>query len=104
MASLAASFAIGYPVALDASADDRDTRGFISTTIMSPLSGLMANWMFDPPVSTPTARMTAMLASRIRWYSLSVSVWIGATVMESPVWTPIASRFSIEQMMTTLSF
>ena len=29
------------------------------------------------------------LASRIRWYSLSVSVWAGATVIESPVWTPI---------------
>ena len=64
----------------------------------------MANWMLLPPVSTPTARMTAMLASLIRWYSLSVSVWMGATVIESPVWTPMASRFSIEQMMTTLSF
>src|ERR1700722_5697843 len=48
--------------------------------------------------------MTAMLASRIRWYSLSVRVWIGATVIESPVWTPIGSTFSIEQMMTALSF
>jgi hypothetical protein len=102
-ASFAAILAIGYPVALEASADDRDTRGFISTTTMSPLVGLTANWMFDPPVSTPTARMTAMAASRIRWYSLSVSVWIGATVIESPVWTPMGSRFSIEQMMTTLS-
>jgi hypothetical protein len=27
----------------------------------------------------------------------------GATVIESPVWTPIGSRFSIEQTMTTLS-
>ena len=44
-----------------------------------------------------------MAASRIRWYSLSVSVWAGATVIESPVWTPIGSKFSIEQMMTTLS-
>jgi hypothetical protein len=49
-----------------ASADDRETRGFISTTTISPFFGLIANWMFDPPVSTPTARMTAMLASRIR--------------------------------------
>ena len=56
--------------------------------------------MFEPPVSTPTARMTAKEASRISWYSLSVSVSAGATVMESPVWTPIGSKFSIEQMMT----
>ena len=29
------------------------------------------------------------------WYSLSVSVCAGATVIESPVCTPIASKFSI---------
>ena len=39
----------------------------------------------------------------MRWYSTSVSVWAGATVIESPVWTPIGSRFSIEQMTTQLS-
>ena len=38
------------------------------------------------------------------WYSTSVSVWAGATVMESPVCTPMGSRFSMEQMMTQLSF
>ena len=27
----------------------------------------------------------------------------GAMVMESPVWTPMGSTFSMEQMMTTLS-
>ena len=37
------------------------------------------------------------------WYSLSVNVRAGATVMESPVWTPIGSMFSIEQMMMQLS-
>ena len=37
------------------------------------------------------------------WYSLSVSVSAGATVMESPVCTPIGSMFSIEQMMMQLS-
>ena len=35
---------------------------------------------------------------------MSVSVIAGATVIESPVCTPIGSKFSIEQMMTTLSF
>ena len=65
-ASFAAIFAIGKPVALLASALDRLTRGFISITIMRPFSGCTANWMFEPPVSTPIARMTAKLASRIR--------------------------------------
>ena len=39
----------------------------------------------------------------MRWYSLSVSVSAGATVMESPVCTPIGSTFSMEQMMMALS-
>jgi hypothetical protein len=95
--------AIGKPVALDARALDRETRGFISITTSRPSAGLTANWMLQPPVSTPTARSTAMPTSRIRWYSRSVSVIAGATVTESPVCTPIASTFSIEQMTTTLS-
>ena len=59
--------------------------------------------MLQPPVSTPTARSTAMPTSRMCWYSRSVSVIAGATVIESPVCTPIGSRFSIEQTTTTLS-
>ena len=51
----------------------------------------------------PISRITASEASRIRWYSLSVSVCAGATVIESPVCTPIGSRFSMEQMMMQLS-
>jgi hypothetical protein len=47
------------PVAFEASALERETRGFISITTMRPFSGLTANWMFDPPVSTPISRMTA---------------------------------------------
>ncbi len=94
---------MGNPVALDASADERETRGFISMTMIRPSAGLTANWMLQPPVSTPTSRMTAMPMSRSRWYSRSVRVSAGATVMESPVCTPIGSRFSIEQTTTTLS-
>ena len=94
---------MGKPVAFEASALERLTRGFISITTIRPVFGSMANWMFDPPVSTPISRITAIEASRIRWYSLSVKVWAGATVIESPVWTPIGSKFSIEQMMTQLS-
>jgi len=98
-----AILAIGKPVALEASADDRDTRGFISMTTMRPVFGLTANWMLQPPVSTPTARMILIATSRMCWYSRSVSVIAGATVTESPVCTPIGSTFSIEQTITTLS-
>jgi hypothetical protein len=94
---------MGNPVALEARAELRDTRGFISITAISPSRGLTANCTFDPPVSTPIARMMAMAASRICWYSRSGSVMIGATVMESPVWTPIGSKFSIPQTITQLS-
>ncbi|EWS64987.1 hypothetical protein Y695_01767 [Hydrogenophaga sp. T4] len=90
-------------MALDASADERDTRGFISITTMRPSAGLMENCTLEPPVSTPISRSTASEALRRIWYSLSVRVWAGATVMESPVCTPIGSRFSIEQMMMQLS-
>jgi hypothetical protein len=68
-----------------------------------PLTGLMANCTLEPPVSTPISRRHAIAASRIIWYSRSVSVCAGATVMESPVCTPIASKFSIEQTMMQLS-
>ena len=91
-------------MAFDASAEERDTRGFISMTMRRPSAGLTANCTFEPPVSTPISRSTAIEASRMIWYSLSVSVSAGATVMESPVWMPIGSRFSIEQMMMQLSF
>ena len=63
MASLAAIFAIGKPVALEASAEERLTRGFISITSMRPSTGLMANCTFEPPVSTPISRSTAIEAS-----------------------------------------
>ena len=73
-ASFAPIRAIGKPVALDARADERDTLGFISTTSISPSSGFTANWMLQPPASTPISRIIAIAASRILWYSTSVSV------------------------------
>ena len=39
--------------------------------------------MLHPPVVHSTARMTPMARSRIRWYSRSVRVIAGATVIES---------------------
>ena len=95
--------AMGKPVALDASAEDRETRGFISITSCSPVAGSTANWMLQPPAATPISRMIRIAESRISWYSRSVSVIAGATVIESPVCTPMGSRFSMEQTITTLS-
>mmetsp|Transcript_31062 Transcript_31062/g.77287 ORF Transcript_31062/g.77287 Transcript_31062/m.77287 type:complete len:311 (+) Transcript_31062:3613-4545(+) len=102
-ASFAAILAMGKPVALDARAEERLTRGFISMIISSPSAGLMAICTLDPPHSTPISRMMATEASRRRWYSLSVRVCAGAMVMESPVCTPMGSRFSMEHTITTLS-
>ncbi len=90
-------------MAFEASAEERDTRGFISISTCRPVRGSTANWMFEPPVSTPIARMQPSAASRMRWYSTSVSVMAGATVIESPVCTPIGSTFSIEQITTAWS-
>ena len=104
IASFAAIFAMGNPVALEARAEDRLTLGFISMTITRPSLGSTANWMLQPPVSTPTSRMMRIAMSRRFWYSLSVKVIAGATVMESPVWTPTGSKFSMEQTTTLLSF
>src|SRR3990170_1376730 len=77
-ASFAAILAIGKPVALLARAELLETRGFISITTILPFSGLRANWMLLPPVSTPISLIMAMEASRILWYSLSERVWAGA--------------------------
>ena len=77
--------------------------GFISMTRRLPSVGLTANWMLDPPVSTPTCRMQANASSRMAWYSTSESVCAGATVIESPVCTPMGSKFSIEHTTTQLS-
>ena len=47
--------------------------------------------------------MIRRAAERSIWYSLSVSVCDGATTMESPVWTPIGSMFSILQTVMHVS-
>ena len=43
IANFVAIFAIGKPVAFEAKALDRETRGFISMTMIRPSSGLTAN-------------------------------------------------------------
>ncbi len=94
---------MGKPVALLARAEDRETRGFISMTIIRPVSGSTANCTFEPPQSTPTFLIMSIAADRIIWYSLSLRVCAGATVMLSPVCTPMGSIFSIEQITAVLS-
>src|SRR5919112_528594 len=84
MASFAAILAIGKPVALDARALDRETRGFISMTTTRPSAGFTANWMLHPPVSTPTERMMPIERSRRCWYSRSVNVMAGAAASQAP--------------------
>ena len=43
MANLAATLAIGKPVAFDAKAEERETLGFISITTKRPVSGSTPN-------------------------------------------------------------
>ena len=71
-------------------------------TAYSVESGDSANWTLQPP-STPSARMIVSAALRSRWWTWSVSVWTGATTIESPVWTPSGSTFSIEQTAMQVS-
>ena len=104
IASFVAILAIGNPVALDAKAEDLETRGFISITILFPFFGFTANCTFEPPVSTPISLRIIIDSVLISCNSLSVSVNAGATVIESPVCTPIGSIFSIEQIIMQLSF
>ena len=68
-----------------------------------PLSGLTANCTFDPPVSTPIVLKHNKDQFRINCISLSDRVMAGATVTESPVWTPIGSMFSMEHTIIALS-
>ena len=85
---------MGYPVALEASADERDTRGLTSMTKYSWLPGARANWTLQPPAMSRVL-MIRSAALRSCWCSRSVSVCEGATTIESPVCTPIGSRFSM---------
>ena len=49
IAIFAVTFAIGYPVAFDAKADERLTLGFTSITAYSKLFGFRANCTLHPP-------------------------------------------------------
>ena len=104
MASSAAILAIGKPVALLASAERaRDARVHLDHGHAGRSSGPPRTGCSSRRSRRPTSRMIARAALRMAWYSRSVRVCAGATVTESPVWMPMGSKFSIEQMTTKLS-
>ncbi len=86
---------------MDASAEERETRGFTSMTQYSKDSGFSANWTLQPPV---IFNSDIMFSAEVRsiWYSLSPKVCEGATTMESPVCTPTGSMFSMLQTVMQL--
>ena len=88
-------------MAFEAKAEDRETLGLISIPIISSVSGLTANWTLHPPAKSPIPFIILIARFLISWYTVSGRVIAGATVMESPVWIPIASKFSIEQIIIT---
>jgi hypothetical protein len=51
----------------------------------------------------PRCRIVLIATLRSIWYSSSFSVCEGATTMDSPVWMPIGSKFSMLQTVMQLS-
>ena len=100
--TLVATYASGYPVALEARAEERDRRALTSMMQYCSLCGLSAYCMLHSPMM-PSDRMTLMDVARSLKYSLLVSVCEGATTMESPVCTPSGSKFSMLHTVMQLS-
>lgn len=57
-------------------------------------SGFRANWMLHSP-TMPRCCTTFTAVRRSMKYSVLLRVWLGATTMDSPVWIPSGSRFSM---------
>ena len=74
------------------------------TSIIQYLSvlGSRAYWMLHSP-TIPMCRMTFRAVLRNLKYSRFDKVWEGATTIESPVWTPSGSKFSMLQTVMQLS-
>ena len=100
-ASIADTSAIGKPVAFEASAEDLDVRGFISITIILPVSVFLANCTLVPPMTWILS--TILYAWRCNSSCTSSGiVSIGAEQNESPVCTPRGSMFSIKHTVIIL--
>ena len=68
----------------------------------SSLSGLSAYWMLHSP-TMPRWRATLIATERSLKYSALLSVCDGATTIESPVWMPSGSKFSMLHTVMQLS-
>ena len=96
--------AMGKPVALEANADDRETRGFISMTAY-PAASLGVDRELNVGChrsATPDrARCNADRAASRRTLVLTVGEGLSGGDRDglSPVWTPMGSTFSMEQTM-----
>ena len=89
--------AMGKPVALDASAEDRLVRGLISIMTTRPVLGLWANWTFVPPMTPMDSTILNAIVLSLSSRALSM-VRKGAEQKESPVCTPTASMFSMKHI------
>ena len=101
-AILAAMRARGYPVALLASAEERDSRAFTSMTRYRSERGSRANWMLHSP-TIPKCLITLKDRDLRKKYSSSLRVCDGATTIDSPVCTPSGSIFSMLHTVMQLS-
>ena len=89
----------GYPVALLAKAEDRESLALISIAQYSSEDGFNPNWILHSPTILQYA-VARMARDRNIWYSKLFNVCDGAMTMLSPVWTRIARIFSMLQTVT----
>ena len=76
--------------------------GFTSMTAYSKLSGFRANWQLQPPtIAQRRDDVQRRLAEHLILLNRPGS-GAGATTMESPVWTPTGSKFSMLHTAMTL--
>lgn len=105
-AILAATLAIGKPVAVEASAEERETRGFISITNQATVFRFDRELHESPPVSTLRFHAAPHRGLRMIWYSLSAvrvcAVADGDGV--PPVSIPMASEVFDEQTRCIIIF
>ena len=83
-------------------AEERDTRGLTSMTQYSPVDWSTANCTLQPPLMLRRL-INLREASLSIWWSRSERVCWGATTIDSPVWIPIGSTFSIVHTIMALS-
>ena len=76
--------AIGNPVALLASAEEREVRGLISITIIRSETGSWANCTLVPPITCTDSTILYACSCKRFWHASEI-VSMGAEQKESPV-------------------